>query len=149
MSKFMATALSFKISWTFSIPDFRRTDKGNIRHGLGDIVMLMIFARMSKCMGRADIIEFGRYNLGKFQSMGFLRNGVPSEPTLCRVENGIDELGFAERMAALSKEFHNELVKLSAFLKIICIDGKAMCGTIQRNGRNPDIVSAYSPPPQA
>lgn len=70
MSKFMATALSFKISWTFSIPDFRRTDKGNIRHGLGDIVMLMIFARMSKCVGRADIIEFGRYNLGKFQSMG-------------------------------------------------------------------------------
>ena len=27
---------------------------------------------------------------------------------------------------------------------IICIDGKAMRGTTQENGRNPDIVSAYS-----
>ena len=108
--------------------------------------MLMIFARMSKCVGRADIIEFGRHNLGKLRSMGFLHNGVPSEPTLCRVENGIDDMGFAERMAELSKEFHDELVKTSTFLEIICIDGKAMCGTVQENGRNPDIVSAYSPP---
>lgn len=133
------------MDFAFSIPDFRRTDKGNIRHELGDIVMLTIFARMSKCVGRADIIEFGRHNLRKLQSMGILHNGVPSESTLCRVENGIDELGFAGRMAALSKEFHDELVKMSAFMEIICIDGKAMCGTVQGNGRNPDIVSAYSP----
>lgn len=133
------------VEFAYSIPDFRRTDKGNIRHVLGDIVMLMIFARMSKCVGRADIIEFGRHNLGKLRSMGFLHNGVPSEPTLCRVENGIDDMGFAERMAELSKEFHDELVKTSTFLEIICIDGKAMCGTVQENGRNPDIVSAYSP----
>ncbi len=131
--------------FAFSIPDFRRTDKGNIRHKLGDIVMLTIFARMSKCVGRADIIEFGRHNLGKLRSMGILHNGVPSEPTLCRVENGIDELGFAERMAAFSKAFHDELVKICTLLEIICIDGKAMCGTVQGNGRNPDIVSAYSP----
>lgn len=133
------------MDFAFSIPDFRRTDKGNIRHVLGDIIMLMIFARMSKCVARAEIIEFGRHNLGKLRSMGILHNGVPSESTLCRVENGIDELGFAGRMAALSKEFHDELVKICTFLEIICIDGKAMCGTVQGNGRNPDIVSAYSP----
>lgn len=133
------------VEFAFSIPDFRRTDKGNIRHVLGDIIMLMIFARMSKCVGRADIIEFGRHNLVKLRSMGFLHNGVPSEPTLCRIENGIDEQGFAERMAALSKEFHDELEKICTFLEIICIDGKAMRGTVQENGRNPDIVSAYSP----
>ena len=133
------------IDFAFSIPDFRRTDKGNIRHQLGDIIMLMIFARMSRCVGRADIIEFGKHNLKKLRSLGLLNNGVPSESTLCRVESGIDELGFSERMAAFSKEFHDELVKIGAFLEIICIDGKAMCGTVQGNGRNPDIVSAYSP----
>ncbi len=131
--------------FAFSIPDFRRTDKGNIRHGLGDIIMLMIFARMSKCAGRADMIEFGRHNLRKLQSIGILGNGVPSEPTLCRVENGIDELGLAGRMSAFSKEFHDELVNACGHMEIICIDGKAMCGTVQENGRNPDIVSAYSP----
>lgn len=131
-------------NFAFSIPDFRRVDGGNIRHKLGDMIMLMILARMSKCIGRADIIEFGRHNLKKFQSMGLLRNGVPSEPTLCRVDNGIDDLGFAEQMAVLSKEFHNELVKKFDYMETISIDGKAMCGTIQNNGRNPDIVSAYS-----
>ena len=97
-------------NFAFSIPDFRRVDGGNIRHKLGDMIMLMILARMSKCIGRADIIEFGRHNLKKFQSMGLLGNGVPSESTLCRVDNGIEDLGFAEQMAVLSKEFQNELV---------------------------------------
>ena len=127
-----------------SVPDFRRTDRGNIRHELGDIIMLMVFARMSKCVGRADIIEFGKHNLRKLQSMGLLRNGVPSEPTLCRVEKGIDEIGFAEQMSTFSNAFNDELVKVCGQQEIICIDGKAMRGTIQENGRNPDIVSAYS-----
>lgn len=131
-------------SFAFSIPDFRRVDGGNIRHKLGDMIMLMILARMSKCIGRADIIEFGRHNLKKFQSMGLLGNGVPSESTLCRVDNGIDDLELAEQMAVLSKEFHNEFVKKFDYMETISIDGKAMCGTIQNNGRNPDIVSAYS-----
>ncbi len=131
--------------FAFSIPDFRRTGKGNHRHELGDIIILMILAQMSKSVGRADIIEFGRHNLRKFQSMGMLGNGVPSEATLCQIENEIDDLGFAGRMFALSKEFHDELVKTCACPEIICIDGKAMCGTVQGNGRAPDIVSAYSP----
>lgn len=132
--------------FAFSVPDFRRTDKGNIRHKLGDIIILMIFARMSKCNGRADMIEYGKYNLHKFQSINLLKNGVPSEPTLCRVENGIDELGLADKMAEFLQTFYNELVKACALLEIICIDGKAMRGTVQDNGRNPDIVSAYSSP---
>lgn len=132
-------------NFAFSLPDFRRTDRGNIRHALGDIIILMIFARMSKCNGRADMIEYGRHNLHKFQSLDLLKNGVPSEPTFCRVENGIDELGLADRMAVFAQTFYCEIVKACTLLEIICIDGKAMRGTVQGNGRNPDIVSAYSP----
>ena len=51
--------------------------------------------------------------------MGMLGNGVPSEATLCRVEDGIDELGFAGQMATLSKASHDELVKGCGFLEII------------------------------
>ena len=133
------------VDFAFSIPDFRRTGKGNHRHELGDIIILMIFGRMSKCVGRADIIEFGRHNIRKFQSMGMLGNGVPSESTLCRVENGIEESGLADRMAVFAMEFYEELVRLCGLMEIICIDGKAMCGTVQENGYCPDIVSAYSP----
>ena len=131
-------------NFAFSVSDFRRTGKGNIRHKLGDIIIFMIFAGMSKCDGRADIIEYGKHNLHKFQSINLLTNGVPSEPTLCRVENGIDELGLADKMAELMQSFYCELYRACALLDIICIDGKAMRGTIQDNGRNPDIVSAYS-----
>ena len=48
-----------------SVPDFRRSDKGNIRHKLDDIIMLMILGRASGCIGRAEIIEFGRMKLRK------------------------------------------------------------------------------------
>lgn len=132
------------MDFAISIPDFRRTGKGNHRHKLSDIVMLMILARMSKCVGRADMIEFGKHNLKKFQSMNMLNNGVPSEPTLCRAENGIDSMGLAQRMVEFANTFHDELCKLCGHMEIICIDGKAMRGTVQENGRNPDIVSAYS-----
>lgn len=127
-----------------SVPDFRRSDKGNIQHRLADIIILMILARACGCVGRADIIEFGRLHLNKFHRLGILRNGVPSESTLCRVENGIDDLAMADSMQAFAGAFHKELLKKRCGKEIICIDGKAERGTVLKNGRNPDIVSAYS-----
>lgn len=127
-----------------SVPDFRRSDKGNIRHRLDDIIMLMILARASKCVGRTGIIEFGRHNLNKFRKLGMLKNGVPSEATLCRVEHGIDDPALADKIQEFAKFFHRRLSKADGDKEIICVDGKAERGTVQDNGRNPDIVSAYS-----
>lgn len=127
-----------------SVPDFRRTDKGNVRHRLSDIIMLVLLGRISGHVGRADIIEFGEHNLHKFQKMGMLKNGVPSEATLCRVENGINSRAMADRMQEFIEQFHNELSNMLYECEIICVDGKAMRGTVHSNGRNPDIVSAYS-----
>lgn len=127
-----------------SVPDFRRTVKGNIRHRLEDIIMLMVLARASKCVGRAEIIEFGRHNFNKLRKIGLLKNGVPSEPTLCRIENGINDLDMADRMQKFAEKYHRELLGESGIGEIICIDGKSQRGTVQDNGRNPDIVSAYS-----
>lgn len=127
-----------------SVPDFRRTDKGNIRHRLGDIIMLMVLARASKCVGRAEIIEFGRHNLNRLRKIGMLRNGVPSEPTLCRMENGINDMEMADSMQAFAQKYHSELLDELGIGEIICIDGKAERGTVHENGCNPDIVSAYS-----
>mgnify|MGYP002069004556 CR=1 FL=1 len=127
-----------------SVPDFRRLDKGNIRHRLDDIIMLMILGRMAGCIGRAEILEFGRYNLNKLHKMGMLKNGVPSEATLCRVENGINDTGMADRMQQFAQIFLDRLLNACRVIEIICIDGKAERGTVQENGRSPDIVSAYS-----
>lgn len=135
--------------FAYSIPDFRRLSKGNVRHRLGDIIILQIMARMSCCVSRADIMAYGEQHLRQFQSEGLLSHGVPSEPTLCRVDNGIEAAGFADRVAQFTQALYEELMESFSLLKmmceIICIDGKAMRGTVQQNGRSPDIVSAYSP----
>lgn len=136
--------LSGLMNFASSVPDFRRLNKGNIRHHLDDILLLMILGRASGHVRRSEIIEFGRYNLNKLRKIGLLKNGVPSESTLCRVENRINELDMADKMHEFAKTYHMELRKSVGRRDIICIDGKAMCGTIQENGRNPDIVSAYS-----
>ena len=127
-----------------SVPDFRRLVKGNIRHSLADVIMLMILGRASGHVGRADIVEFGNHNLKKIRKLGMLRNGVPSEATLCRVEHGIDEMAMADKMQELTQLFHRELIESARNREIVCIDGKAERGTVMENGRNPDIVSAYS-----
>ena len=131
-------------SFASSVPDFRRQDKGNLRHRLDDIIMLMILGRMAGYIRRAQIMEFGRHNLNKLRKLGMLRNGVPSEATLCRVENGINDTYMADRMQQFVRLFFDRLVDTCRVIEIICIDGKAERGTVQENGRNPDIVSAYS-----
>ena len=39
--------------------------------------MLIILGRASGCIGRAQIMEFGKYNLDKFRKMkGFVKKGL-------------------------------------------------------------------------
>ena len=144
-SKFRGSILEELMKFASSVPDFRRSDKGNIRHRLADIIMLMILGRASGHVARSEIIEFGRHNLNRFRKMGMLRNGVPSEATMCRVEQGIDELSMAGRMREFAEACHARLLKDKAGMEIICVDGKAMRGTVLSGGSSPDIVSAYSP----
>ena len=117
------------MNFASSVPDFRRLNKGNIRHRLDDIIMLMILGRTCGHVGRADIIAFGKYNLNKLRKIGMLKNGIPSEATLCRVENGIDDLSMADRMQDFAENFRNELLKACLGREIICVDGKAVRGT--------------------
>ena len=72
-----------------------------------------------------------------------LKNGVPSEATLCRMEYSIDNSALANRMQEFAKSFRR-LSKEDGDKEIICVDGKAKRSTVQVNERKPDIVSAYS-----
>lgn len=132
------------MNFASSVPDFRRCYKGNLRHRLSDIIILMILGRTCGHVGRADIIAFGKHNLNKLRKLGMLKNGVPSEATLCRIENGINDLDMADRMRRFARKYYRELLEECGVGEIICIDGKAQRGTVQDNGRNPDIMSAYS-----
>ena len=117
------TILRNLLDFASAVPDFRRLSKGNIRHSLRDIIMLIILARASRCVGRADIIKFGR------EKMGMLCNGVPSEPTLCRVENGINDLDMAKRMQEFTEVFHRQLFKIRIICAQALVNRKHALGT--------------------
>lgn len=125
-----------------SVPEYRRTNRGNFKHKLEDILLLVILGRLSKCITRAEILQFGKRHLKRLQAKGLFPYGLPSEATLCRVFQSIDDEKMAARMSAFSEVFRKEISDSAT--DIICIDGKAMRGTLYDNGRNPDIVSAYS-----
>lgn len=127
-----------------SVPEFRRTDKGNIRHRLADIIILIVLGRVSKCAGRMETTGFGRRNPKRIRAMGMLGNGVPSKSTLCRVEQGIDDLCQADRTTDFAAGFREGLFRPDNGEEIGRVDGKAVRGTVQETVRNPDIVSAYS-----
>ncbi len=73
------------MNFAASVPDFRRCDKGNLRHRLRDIIILMILGRTCGHVGRSDIMEFGNHNLNKFRKMGMLKNvrHLRSNPLPC------------------------------------------------------------------
>ena len=125
-----------------SVPEYRRTSRGNFKHKLEDILMLVLLGRLSKCITRAEILQFGKHHLKRLQAKGLFPYGLPSEATLCRVFQSIDDEKMADRMSAFADFFRKEIS--TSATDIICIDGKAMRGTLYENGRNPDIVSAYS-----
>lgn len=104
--------------------------------------MLVILGRLSKCITRTEILQFGKHHLKRLQAKGLFPYGLPSEVTLCCVFQSIDDEKMADRMSAFAEVFRKEISDSAT--DIICIDGKAMQGTMYENGRNPDIVSAYS-----
>ena len=124
------------------VPDYRRLWTGNLKHKCKDILLLYVMGTLSKCVTRADIIRFAEKRLHKFQSMGILMNGVPSEPTLCRFDKGMNPDEMAKVVSKLILKF--PVLQECKWLKVISIDGKCTRGTVLDNGRCPDIVSAYS-----
>lgn len=124
-----------------SVPEYRRICKGNFKHKLEDILMLIILGRLSKCITRAELIEFDKRYLNAF-TQWVLLGGLSSEATFCRVFKSIDDEAMSFRMSTFSDAFRKEFSNRA--IEIICMDGEAMRGTVYENGRNPDIVSACS-----
>lgn len=62
-----------------SVPEYRRTSRGNFKHKLEDILMLVILGRLSKCITRAEILQFGKHHLKRLQAKGLFPYGYPQK----------------------------------------------------------------------
>ena len=84
------------------------------------------------------MLQFGKRHLKRLQAKELFPYGLPLETTLCRVFQSIDNEKMADRMSAFAEVFRKEIS--ASATDIICIDGKAMRGTLYDNGRNPTDV---------
>jgi len=104
--------------------------------------MLVILGRLSKCVTKAAILSFGKTSLKRLQSIGYSLGLAFVEATFCHICQGVDDGIMAGSMSAFVNLLHRQTAAKE--IETICFDGKTMRGTVYENGRNPDIVSAYS-----
>lgn len=125
-----------------SVLEYRRTSRGNFKHKLEDILMLVI-------LGDAQQVYYQGWHTSIWQTsletpageraipvwITFRSYALPCVSKHRRRKDGWTNVCFC-------RVFRKETP--ASATDIICIDGKAMRGTLYQNGRNPDIVSAYS-----
>ncbi len=119
-TKFNTTFLTEHFS---DIEDPRRTDRGNLRHSLSDILLLVLVSTLCRCAEWGEMSLFGRQQKEWFAMYGEFTNGIPSGDTLRRVFERLDPAAFG---ACFSKWSASLLGP--AFAGRVALDGKALRG---------------------
>jgi predicted transposase YbfD/YdcC len=117
----------------------RRTNRGNFRHQLHDILLLVLSAVLCGADDWDDIVDFGleqKQWLGKYGSFRF---GIPSHDTINRVFSAIDpgefSACFSEWVGSLRERCEGE---------VIAIDGKRICNSHYQGNPAIHMVSAFA-----
>jgi predicted transposase YbfD/YdcC len=121
------------------VPDPRAE---NVRHDLGEMLIIAFVAVLCGAQGCAEMAEFGRAKLKFFKRFLKLKHGVPSHDTFSTVFRMIDP-------NALDAAFGQISARLVAALSkggVIAIDGKSLKGAYDKGGKNSPamMVSAYA-----
>lgn len=122
-----------------TVPDPRAD---NVRHDLGELLIIGLVAVLCGAQGCAEMAEFGRVKLAFFKRFLKLKHGVPSHDTFSTVFRMVDPM-------ALDAAFGRMTARLVAALAkggIIAIDGKSLKGAYDKGGKSSPkmMVSAYA-----
>jgi predicted transposase YbfD/YdcC len=126
------------IELTSQLRDHRRTNRGNIKHSLQEILFLTLAAVVSGCNTWESIAEFGTLKLDWLRKFFPYKAGTASHDTLGGFFSAFD-----------SKVFGSFFIKFSQILTekdshTIAIDGKTVRGIASQFGESPlHIVSAF------
>ena len=123
-----------------SITDDRQEWK--VVHKLSDIVFIVLMSILANADDWQEIEIFAKSNEGILRKYIELKNGIPSHDTIQRVMSCIK----AETMQTVVSLWHKLLNdgEGEKLKKILCIDGKTMCGSGNKNQHPLHIVSAWS-----
>lgn len=105
------------------IEDPRRTDRGNFKHSLPDILLLVLVSVLCRCPEWDDMSLLGKQQEEWFKMYGRFENGIPCGDTLRRVFERLDPAAFG---ACFSKWAASLLG--DAFTGTVNLDGKTLRG---------------------
>lgn len=124
-----------------SLKDPRRKIRGNFRHKLNDIILLVISAVVCGARDWDDIELFGKEQLTWLKKYGDFTHGVPSHDTINRVISALDPAQFSDCFT----RWINEISEISS-ADIVAIDGKRIRRSYDKysNKAAIHIVSAFA-----
>jgi len=122
-----------------NVPDPRAE---NVRHDLGEILIIAFIAVLCGAQGCAEMAEFGRMKLKFFKRFLKLKHGIPSHDTFSTVFRMIDP----RSLDAAFGEITARLVAALAKGGVIAIDGKSLKGAYDKGKKSSPrmMVSAYA-----
>lgn len=118
------------------IKDPRRTDRGNIRHRLEDIIIIGLCTVIGNGEDFEDMEDFGKEREEWFRQFLELPNGIPDSDTFRRVFERIEP-------KALSDCLYNWLSNHREDGSVIAVDGKTIRGSGNHSHRAYHVVSAF------
>ena len=128
------------LDWLEYLEDGRQQSK--VRHKLKDILVIVLFATLANADDWVEMAMFADYYQDYFRKYIALENGIPSHGTIGRVMGMISpeiiQQLYMKWQECLDRN-EGELLK-----KIICIDGKTMCGNKRNEEKPAHIVTAWS-----
>lgn len=123
------------------VPDPR--DKRGLRHPLPAILSLVVLAMMTGCKGYEAIAQFGRERGFRLaHALGFRRGKTPCKASLSTLFRALDIAAFE---AALSRWVASRV----SGNEQICLDGKTVRGSRDRDVPGQHLVAAYAAESQA
>jgi len=116
--------------------------KWKIKHKIGDIVAITLFAMIANANEWCEIAAFAEMNEEFMRKHLELPNGIPSHDTIQRVMSIVEPSKLQELQLEWNKMLNtNESEKLK---KILNIDGKTMRDSGNKNQKPLHVVSAWS-----
>ena len=118
------------------LEDPRRTDRGNIRHKLEDIIVIGLCTLICNGEDFLDMEEFGKEREEWLRQFLTLPNGIPDSDTFRRVFERINP-------KALSECLYDGLGNNRKEGSVIAIDGKTIRGCGNESHKAYHVVSAF------
>lgn len=127
---------TFLSNYFSKLQDPRCTYRGNLKHRLSDILLLVLSAVVCRCQEWDEIVLFGEQEIEWLKKHGSFDNGIPSKDTLRRFFAALDTASFNECFLKWIASLRND--KLS---EVVAIDGKTIRGASTKS--NPESVSPH------